>query len=363
MEKTETTEQATQATPQKPSGISEALQNFVKSQETEQAESKPSEQETKTEEQKTEEHEQKTEERKEESVSETPKDIFRFVDKEGKDVPFDLKVDGQDITLDLTKPEDLNKLRTWGQLGYHGNTRNESLKERESSLDEREKKIQQGETMLNMIQQAISDGRIKINPKTGEVGGQPETTEEEDDAYVEPEIRSLRQENRQLKEQLGSLGTKVDSMNKLLFSKVAEEAGQKMDAEIDAALEKNPIVKSRNREHVYNLLAMVDKGGKPVYTPDTAVEKLANEMKSEFTTWAKENPKFQEASEEQRKKIIAEYLEGEQKKTQAPVQSPSTQTAGRPVPQEGEHNIKGITDALDKFSKYLTESKSHAAKS
>lgn len=359
-EESQKTEQATEtqnAEPAAPSGIGEALAMFRK----EQAENKPSEgndksQETKEGESKETETQGKDNEASGEAEDgkgdgESKESPFRLVDAEGKPATFPITVDGKEEILDISKPEDLNKLKTWAQLGKYGTKRNEEL-------NEREKAIKDAEAMLSEIKGAVKDGRLVVNPpSSGEKKVEPSDEEKalqtelkELEEIDDPELRKERGERLKLQQELGKQKKEFSALKELVTGKFIEEMYGTMDKQIkELTAEKYPYAKEKD---VWNLLAEKENGAPKYKTIEEAIKKSHDEEKVRVRDFIEKDPELKEKSEEDKQAIIAQYLKDKAEKEKAPVSSPSDTTADAKSGGKKEEEITGIASAMEGFKKW-----------
>ena len=75
---------------------------------------------------------------------------FRLVNEKGEDAPFSFKADGKDLA-----ETDLGKVKKYAELGYHASQRLEELNAREKVLNEKA-------AIIELVDQAMKDGRLVI---------------------------------------------------------------------------------------------------------------------------------------------------------------------------------------------------------
>lgn len=338
----------------KPSSVSEGFRMFMEKQ-SEKAKGKSSDEPSdKTQ------KESKTESLRPEEDKAVP--TFRIVDAEGNEIPFTMKVDGKDI-----QEQDLSKVITWAQLGYHGNKRLEEVNLKEKGLDEREQELQKqmeqlktSQAMLDKFRSAIEEGRLIINPPGTQAASQKETEEQiDEDLYAEPGMVEIKKENIHLKKQMQDLTKKFEATNQLLLGKLVRDTKDVLDADIAKAKEKYPLL---SEKEVWDLLAEVDESNRPKYDVEAAA-KLSNENEQKrFSEFIKSNPEFLKKDEEERKKIIAEYLEKKSASEEAPVSAPSSGAAQTPSttpkkPKEYKSMKEAMDDAIPWLQKKLAAKK------
>jgi len=355
------TEQATngqEAQANEPSGVAEALAMFRQ----EQAKNEPSEgneethqsQDNKGESQETETQGEENEASKSEAQkgeeSESQESPFRLVDAEGKPVPLSLKVDDEEIALDISNPKDLNKLKTWAQLGRYGTRRNEELNQREESL-------KQAEEMLNQITGAIKDGRLVVNPSSSDKKVEPSEAEKalktelaELEEIDDPELRKEREGRLKLQQEHELLKKEFSGLKELVTGKFVEEMKTTMDKEIQGLIsDKYPYAKEKD---VWDLLS-VKENGKPKYaTIEDAVKISHEEERSRVRSLIDKDPDLKQKSEEDKQTIISQYLKEKAEKEKAPVSAPSDTTADAKSGEIEVGEITGVSDAIAKWKQW-----------
>ena len=277
---------------------------------------------------------------------------YRLVDEKGNEVPFPMTVDGEDI-----KETDLNKVLVWSQLGYHGNKRLEEVNLKEKDLEGREqgivtraKELDASQEMLSKIQGAIDSGRLVINPQ-GEVQPDPSKGEQiDEELYTEPVLVELKKENIQLKGDMKKLMEQQEATNKLLLGKLVEETKDVLDADIAKAKEKFPLL---SEKEVWDLLAETE-GGKPKYNVEDAAKLSHGNETTRFEKHIQTNPEFLKKDDEERKKIIATYLEEKKTAEAAPVAAPQAGAAQKPsTTPKGKREFKNMAEAADAANEWL----------
>jgi hypothetical protein len=258
---------------------------------------------------------------------------FRIVDESGKDIPFPLVVDGQEILVD-----DAEKLSTYAQLGYHGSQRNADLNKREQELNTQAQ-------MIGKIAKALEEGRLIIKSAPGE---QPPAkvekaagAEEEGDAYVDPDLLKERQARQKLEQSL-------ETLKGVVFTKMVDETKTQMDAEIIKEKGKFPYAREKD---VWKLLADQDDEGKPKFTLAEAVKASHEEVLGIVKEVTANDPSFTKKSDEEKKEIIAEYLRDKAEKEKAPVSAPSGAASTETVATKKEPEFKGLHGAIEAFNK------------
>jgi len=343
-----------------PSGIGEAIAMFRKEQANKPSEgneesqqSQNNEGESRNEAQGKENEASKSEAQEGEKEGESQEVPFRFVDAEGKAVPFSFKADGEEVVLDLSKPEDFNKLKTWVSLGKYGTKRNEELNKREQAL-------QEAEEMLKDIKGAIRDGRLNVSPSSS--SDSKKEPSEEEKAYQEelkaleeiddPELRKEREERLKLQQELQKQKGEFSALKELVTGKFVEEMYTKMESEIKSlTAEKYPYAKEKD---VWDLLAEKE-GNTPKYKTIEEAVKISHEAeKSRVSELINKDPELKQRTEEERQAIIADYLKEKAKKEEANahISSPSDTTADTKTGEQKQEEITGIESAMAQFRKW-----------
>lgn len=320
------TEQASE-----PSGISDAMKMFVK----EQAKSKEPPKET-------EETHQPTEESSEKEPEEELKNL-----EEGKkeetpaaklSEPVTLMVNGEEVVVD-----DLAKLKTYAQQGYH--------------YSQEMAKLKQSSQMVQDIMTAMKEGRLAINPSKVEPSAKEEALEEDLDEIDDPELAKERKARLELQKDYGKLKNDFGMLNKMVVTSMIESVHTQMKKEIDSLKkEKYPLA---DEDRIWSLLAEKDQTTqRPKYNVEQAVKLSSEEMTTKFKKFTNENPDIQKKSMEEKQAIIAEYLKKQEEGNEAPVSSPSPKPAAKASDLKGEkEGIQDMSDAMKKFSKWFESNK------
>lgn len=290
---------------------------------------------------------------------------YRIVDEEGKEMPFSMMVDKEEIKV--TDPE---KLRAYAQLGYHGSQRLEEIKTKEAGLTAKEaemaktiENLKTNEAMLSQFQKAIEEGRLVIQaPGAKPEGddGKPKEAEIDEELYSEPVLVELRKDNISLRKDMKKVNTQLEAVNKLLLGKLVKEQKEIIEAEVETMLEKYPLL---SKKEVWGLLAEVGKDGMPVHNVESAAKISGEAETKRFQKFMKDNPGVQAKDVEQKKAIIAEYLEEKKEREKAPVGSPSATPASTPSSKEKKPTeYKSMAEALEASVPWLKERQAAAKK-
>jgi len=257
---------------------------------------------------------------------EPPAKKIRFVDEEGKEVPFQITVDGK--IIDVTDPE---KLKTYGQLGYHSDTRGKALNDRELAIKEQENKLStematltKGQEMLGKIQKAIEEGRLTVNPSGSSPAGD-QAPEIDEELFADPGMIALKKENIETQKSLKSMKEQLETTNKILLGKLVEEQHGKIVSDMDRL---KPQYGLADENDVWDLLALQDEKGKPVHNTESAMKLSSEKEQAKFDAYNKVNPDFAKLSDEEKKEVIKEYLEKKANRENVNVSSPSGSPAG-----------------------------------
>ena len=264
------------------------------------------------------------------------KAILRLVNEAGEDVPFPFKVDGKDL-----EESDIEKIRTYVQMGYHGNVRNEDLKKREADLEK-------GAQLLMKVMETWKPNSQQTPKETSA----KEKPEEEDDGILDPDVKKLKDEVKGLKLQ----NQKRDAV---ILEGMLKDAESGIKSEIAENLEKFPFVADddgNTRKQLWDLLAQQNDDDTPTYSVKEAMAKLHGDLEKQFGKWVKKNPEvIKKKTEEDEQEIIARYLKNKGTKEEAPMSPPSEQAAGgvsKPAKTFG-----GIKDAISQFNVNLAAKK------
>jgi len=328
-----------------PSNVGEAVDDFYK----EKAKEKPSEVETEkkispAEEEKPEEKVDEKEKEKPESP-EIPPGLEKL-DALLKENPLVLDVDGKDVKVDSAA-----KLRTYGQFGYKGYDRQGELKKKEEEL---QKGADQLQNIIDEIETAKKEGRFIIKPTTRPSEEEQAEEEEEEDEELDPAIKDLKAELKKVKKD-------NEEMKMAFLESSVEQAYKKLNTEIE---ELTPKYKLCKRGELIHKLAEKDENDKPKYkTVEEAMKVLNEETKKFFDEYLKDNPDYQESTEEQKEQIIADYLAKEKEKTKAPVSSPAETSAGGAPTQKDEGDYPDAQTAYVAFQKQKKAEKEAGRKS
>lgn len=337
----ESTEQATPSPDAKseqtttPPGITEAINQFEADQAKQAAEAKakeaPSEEkpETKAEETKPKED---TKPETKETKGETETD-----EKKPTSGSLTLNVDGKEVPLDLSNPEDLKKLETWGQQGYSFSQRNQSLNDREALIGTQE-----------AVLKAVRDGKL-VPAEAGKPPGEPEQ------AAPELDLGDLGDDYPEVAKYLTTLKQTSDEqtkaitfMNQIIAKNTMETAYKELTSRIDGAKKEHSLA---NDTEVWNMLKEVTDDKMPKYTPEEAVE-ISHTNEQKKLGGHIESDGYVKLTDEVREKVILEYKAKEAELAKAPVSTPSGMPAGSGTPSsDKKKGFTGITDAINAFTK------------
>jgi hypothetical protein len=369
-EKTEQAAKPSEETEQaeRPSDLHSAMELFAADQ-AKAAKEKPSAgdeeaQEDKTEEKQTEspgqedveETEEEAEEEEEEKGGEEPSPpAFKLVDEKGEIQPFVIKVDGKEVNIDS-----YDKLKTYAQLGYHGNQRLEQLNQKEKTLE-------QAAHMMEQIMAAAEEGRLVIKPpgssKTGDAGKEQIQGEEEVSAIDEKDLELMDEDIKKHFKALNSRLQKLESENtnlkKMTLGKVISEAKAGLDESIGEAVEQYPYAKGKDKR-IYQLLAEKDEKDEPRYSVDEAVKMVHEEVDTDIRQHVKNHPEYKKLSEKQQEEVIANYLKEKGDNESAPVNPPSEQPAGGATTKKKERKFQTMSEALRAFNEEVLKPKREA---
>ena len=183
--------------------------------------------------------------------------------------------------------------------------------------------------MVRQIQSAIEEGRLIIN-KGGKGSAEHSSRDEgEEDSgggsvYEDPETQKIAIELKDTKKELGSVRT-------LLTNMLVERAYNDLSGQIKEAKKKYP---KADDDEVWQLLAKKDeKTDKPIYNIESAVKHSHEKMEGKINKYLDENTEYKKVTQEDKDKIIADYLSQQEKLEKAPVSSPSSAPAGGESPK------------------------------
>lgn len=304
-------------------------------------------------------------------VSKNPWEGFRIVDKDGNPAKLPLSVDGEKVDTD-----DLNKIGTWAQFGFHHDKKGKELKVKEEEITKKVQKFEleaenfkKGMPLIQKLQQAIEEGKLKIaedgtisRPSGKEVDDDHIKLEEEDDEYG-PQYIDLAKRFNKMIDMNKKLERDLNSLKQLQLAQLFKEEKMNIDNEISRLKPTYPLA---TEKEIIDLLAEIDQNDRPKYTVEEAMKKSQEEVKKRFEAYVKSDPDFMNKTEEQKQGIIKEYLDKVNERNKAPVSGPQgTGAAGADIrKKEHEEGGKALTPeqlrqkAADHFSnatKFLNE--------
>ncbi len=248
-----------------------------------------------------------------------------FVNEEGDKIPFTMTVDGE--LIEVTDPE---KLRKYGQLGYHSDTRGKDLNERELKIKQSEEKLQQeigafskGQDMLGTIQKALEEGRLTMSDSASKI--KEEAPEIDEELFSDPGMVALKKENLEIQKTVKGLVGQLETTNKILLGKIVEEQHKEINTKIG---DLKPTYGLADESRVWDLLALQDKDGKPLHKVEAAMKLSQDEEKGKFDQYIKTDPDFANLSDEKKELAVKEYLEKKSEREKASISSPSGSSAG-----------------------------------
>jgi len=292
----------------------------------------------------------KEETEKEPEVKEDEKKpTYRIVNEKGEEVPFVLKADGKEHSID-----DMEKLKKYLEHGIHASQRLEEVNKLVGSNQQKEKELEAG---LQEIQKLMDFYQKKEKPSD------ESDSDDEDslDDILDPDIKALKKENRTLKKDYdGKIKNLEDTLKKITLSVL----GDGLQKDMAKAVEKYPFLKSipGKDEKILLLMNKRDKNGDFVHKGlDAAAKAVHDEWEQGFQAYIKEHPEYQKKSKDE---AVQDYLEKKQEKEQAPVSSPSEKPATtESSSKDAKEEITGIDDAMSKWHKYVKGISSKAKKS
>lgn len=277
---------------------------------------------------------------------------FKLVDEKGEMQPFVIKVDGKDVTIDS-----YDKLKTYAQLGYHGNQRLEEINRKEKTLE-------QAAHMMEQIMAAAEDGRLVIKPpgssKTGQSGAEQTQGEETEvisseelelmDEDIRKPFEKMNKRMQKLEQENKGLKSENDNLKKLQLGEVLTKAKSEMDSAIGEVVEQYPYAKGKDKR-IYQLLAEKNESDEPRYSIDEAVKMVHEEVDQDIRQHVKNHPEYKKATEEQKKAWITEYLKQKDDNESAPVNPPSVQPAGGTSTKKEKPKFNTMSEALQAFNR------------
>lgn len=342
------------ATP--PSSVSDGYNQFLEKQSATKKDGDPKKEDPSADKEK-----QLSKEKEGDKGGKTPahKPVY-FVDEDGNKIPFTMTVDGK--LIEVTDPE---KLRKYGQLGYHSDTKGKDLNERELKLKESEDKHQleikafaKGQQLLEKIQKGLDEGRLVMKDPASKV--KEETPEIDEELYSDPGMLELKKENLALGKSVEELKGQVETTNKILLGKLVEEQHSKIIKDMEAL---KPTYGLADEDDVWDALALQNEDGTPKHTVEEAMKMSQEKEKIKFDGYIKADPDFAKLSEEQQKEVIKDYLEKKAKREEAPVGGPSGSPAGSPKGGKEDRSKWRGRDFFEAGAKMVNERMAAAKKS
>ena len=322
-----------------PPRLAEAIGNFMTDQAKQAAEAKAKEApgEGKP--------EVKTKETKPKEGPKPEKKETKSETEEGKKEPIPSSLtfvdEGTEVTLDLTKEEDVEKAKTWLGQGKRFSQHKQSLNEREALIGTEEE-----------VLKAVREGRLvpidKVKPP-----GEPEQAPPEIDlgdlADDYPEVAKLfKTQQKTIDEQGKALHVLGESFTKQWVGGVFDE----MKGLIEEAKKEHPLA---NDTEIWNMLKQVDKVDKPVYTIPQAV-KISHDNQKKTQEGHIESDGYVKLTDEMKEQIVIEAKEKEAELNAAPVISPSGLPAGSGVPPSSKgKKITGVGALGRELQRFVKE--------
>jgi len=267
-----------------------------------------------------------------------------ILDNSGEKIPLVFKDGGKEYYPD--KPDDVH---TWGNMGIHSNRRLEEVKKREEKLAE-------AEPFIRMIQEAHKNGTLVIK-EDGKPQDQKldEREEEEEEGYVDPELKDLREKVKKLEKGMEKDGEERKKERDMQLKSIFEDQEKKLRDMMKQSKEKGlygAITRLEDEEYpldTWDLLAALDDKGNPKYDFETAM-KMSHESQVKFVkNFITAHP---EIIKDEKDKIIGQHYKEKEEKEAAPIESPdekATSTSKKPEKKE----FTGIEDAMKSANVWL----------
>jgi len=298
-----------------------------------------------------------------------PWEGFRIVDKDGNPAKLPLSVDGETIELD-----DINKLATSAQFGFHHDKRGQALTAKEEEIN---KKIQEfevessnfkkGMPFLQKLQTAIEEGKLHIaddgsvtRPDGSKAAIDPDhiPLSADDEDMGDTQYIDLAKRFNKMVDMNKKLSTDLNALKQLSLSQMFKEKKIEITGEIDRLKPNYPLATDKE---IYDFLAELDKNDRPKYTIEEAMALSQEGEKKKFDSYIKADPDFVSKSQEQKDKIIKDYLATVEAKNKPPVSGPQgTGAAGAGLNKKDIDPNKPMTPVERKAEASATFSKATA---
>ncbi len=259
-----------------------------------------------------------------------PWEGLRIVDAENKPAKLPISVDGEKIELD-----DINKIATSAQFGYHHDKRGKDLTVQEEAL---KKRIQEFETesnnmkagmpFLSKLKTALEEGRLIMaedgtltKPSGKQIDPDHIPISEEDEEHADTQYLDLARRHNKMVDQNKKLEGTINALKQLQIAQLFKEKKTEIDSTIAKLKSKYP---HSSEKEIIELLAELNDQNMPKYSIEEAMEISQKSIKTRLDQYVETDPDFMEKSEAQKKKIIQEYLDKVEANNKPPVSGPQT---------------------------------------
>lgn len=267
---------------------------------------------------------------KEKVASKSPWEGLRIVDKDNNPAKLPISVDGESFELD-----DINKIATSAQFGFHHDKRGKDLTEREDKLkvriqelEESSSNIQKGMPYLEKIKAALESGAIQFSPEgtlistgTGKKDVDPDhiPISKEDEDLEDSQYLDLAKRFNKMITYTKKQDQTINALKQLQISQLFKEKKTEIDTEIARLKPEYP---QSDETEVINFLAELDANKRPKYNIKQAMEMSHKNIKKRFEGYIEKDPQFMDKTEAQKKDIIKEYLDSVDEKNKHPQGAP-----------------------------------------
>ncbi|HEC60723.1 hypothetical protein LCGC14_0831430 [marine sediment metagenome] len=257
-----------------------------------------------------------------------PWEGLRIVDAKGNPAKLPISVDGEKIDLD-----DINKIATSAQFGYHHDKRGKDLTLQEDTL---KKRIQEFETessnfkagmpFLSKLKTALERGELIMagdgtltKPSGEKIDPDHIPISEEDEEHADTQYLDLAKRHNKMIDANKELVKTTDALKKLWIAQLYKDKKTEIDSTIDTLKPKYP---HSSEKEIVELLAEINDQNMPKYTIEEAMAISQKSIKGRLDKYVETDPQFMEKTEAQKKKIIQEYLDKVEEKNKPPVSGP-----------------------------------------
>jgi len=280
-------------------------------------------------------------------AAKNPWEGYRIVDKDGNPAKLPLSVDGETIELD-----DINKLATSAQFGFHHDKRGQALKAQEDEINRKIKEFEvkssnfeKGMPFLKKLQQAIEEGKLKIaddgsvsRPSGGSVIDPDHIPLTEGDEEIgDTQYIDLAKRFNKMIDTNKKLSADLNALKQLQLAQLFKEKKTEIDSEIARLKPSYPLA---SEKEIIDYLAELNDQSMPKYSIEEAVKLSQENAKQRFDSYIKQDPDFMSKTQAQKDQIIKDYLASVEEKNKPPVSGPQgTGAAGAAIQKkEGDPN-------------------------